>query len=97
MGQYHVVVNLDKKEFIDPHKLGDGLKLFEQINSHGGTMAALFALLACSNGRGGGDIPDGIDYRLDEKKVKTVEVVTDPEYHRLASEYIGRWAGGRRG
>ena len=30
MGQYHYTVNLSKKEFINPHKLGDGLKLLEQ-------------------------------------------------------------------
>ncbi|SMB96834.1 hypothetical protein SAMN00808754_1677 [Thermanaeromonas toyohensis ToBE] len=95
MGQYHIVVNLDKKEFISPHKLGDGLKLLEQMNSHGGTMAALWVLLACSNGRGGGDIPDGVDYKFDERKNKVVEVVPDREYRRLAKEYIGRWAGDR--
>ena len=27
MGQSYVVANLDKKEFIDPHNLGDGSKL----------------------------------------------------------------------
>lgn len=58
MGQYHVTVNLDKREFLDPHKLGDGLKLWEQLNSQGGVMAALHILLACSNGRGGGDIEE---------------------------------------
>lgn len=58
MGQYHLTVNLDKKEFLDPHKLGDGLKLWEQINSHGGVCAALLLLLACSNGRGGGDVEE---------------------------------------
>ena len=60
MGQYHLTVNLDKKEFIDPHRLGDGLKLWEQMNSQGGTMAALYLLLACAckgGPRGGGD-PD---------------------------------------
>lgn len=55
MGQYHYTVNLDKKEFIHPHKLGDGLKLGEQVAGRGGVPAALFILLACSNGRGGGD------------------------------------------
>ena len=30
MGQYHYTVNLDKKEYLVPHKLGDGLKLLEQ-------------------------------------------------------------------
>ena len=56
MGQYHVVVNLDKKQFIHPHQLGDGLKLMEFANSAGGVMTGLAILLAVSNGRGGGDL-----------------------------------------
>ena len=55
MGQYHVTVNLDKKEFLYPHKLGDGLKLREQSYGQHGIGAALILLLAASNGRGGGD------------------------------------------
>jgi hypothetical protein len=56
MGQYHYTVNLDKKEFINPHKLGDGLKLLEQAGyAPGGTNDGLHLLLAVSSGRGGGD------------------------------------------
>lgn len=55
MGQYHYPVNLSKREFLNPHKLGDGLKLWEQAASDAGTCAALCILLAASNGRGGGD------------------------------------------
>lgn len=56
MGQYHKTVNLDKKQFLNPHKLGDGLKLLEQCGwSPGGTNDALHLLLACTSGRGGGD------------------------------------------
>ena len=56
MGQYHKTFNLTKKQFINPHKLGDGLKLLEQCGySPGGTNDALHLLLACSSGRGGGD------------------------------------------
>ncbi len=58
MGQYHYVMNLDKKQFLHPHKLGDGLKLMEFGDSRGGTMTALALLLGCSardGGRGGGD------------------------------------------
>lgn len=54
MGQYHFVANLTKKQFLHPHKLGDGLKLMEFVPG-GGTMGALGLLLSCSNGRGGGD------------------------------------------
>lgn len=57
MGQYHKVYNLDKKEFIHPPQIGNGLKLYEQVGSIGSTSTALFALLANSNGHGGGDFP----------------------------------------
>ena len=60
MGQYHLLVNLDRREFVDPHKIGCGLKLWEQLANNPSTGAALIALCAVSNGRGGGDlsIPD---------------------------------------
>ena len=56
MGQYYYVVNVDKKEFLYPHKFGDGLKLMEFGSSGCGTMTGLAILLADGNGRGGGDI-----------------------------------------
>ena len=57
MGQYWLPVNLDKKEFVDPHKLGVGLKLGEQVGSFPGTGAALLILCAAMpERRGGGDI-----------------------------------------
>jgi len=54
MGQYHLIVNLDKKEFLHPHELGDGLKLRE-FSSGGFSIQGLALLLASSNGFGGGD------------------------------------------
>jgi hypothetical protein len=62
MGQYHITVNLDKREFLFPHDLGDGLKLWEQAASSFGTWAALGMLLAVSNGRGGGDFESGPEF-----------------------------------
>jgi hypothetical protein len=56
MGQYYLIVNLDKKQFLHPHKCGDGLKLLEFACSAGGSLAALSILLADSNNRGGGDL-----------------------------------------
>jgi len=56
MGQYYVIVNLDKKQYIHPHKFGDGMKLLEFADSTPGTMTALAVLLADGNGRGGGDL-----------------------------------------
>jgi hypothetical protein len=56
VGQYYKIVNLTKREFLHPHKFGDGLKLMEFGSSPQGTMQALAVLLATSNGQGGGDL-----------------------------------------
>jgi len=58
MGQYHYLINLDKKQFVHPHQIGNGLKLHEQIGWQYSTATALVMLLAASSrdgGRGGGD------------------------------------------
>ena len=58
MGQYHYLVNLDKKQVVHPHQIGNGLKLREQIGWDYSTATALIMLLASSckdGGRGGGD------------------------------------------
>jgi len=56
VGQYYYIINLDKRQYLHPHKFGDGLKLMEFGNSAEGTMTGLAVLLADGNGRGGGDI-----------------------------------------
>ena len=53
MGQYYMITNMDKKEYLYPHKLGSGLKLWEIAASN--LPRALVLLLQDSNGRGGGD------------------------------------------
>lgn len=60
MGQYHKIVNLDKREFLDPSKLGAGEKAWEQFANYPSTPQALILLISSSNGRGGGDL-DGPD------------------------------------
>lgn len=62
MGQYHIPINLTKREFINPHKLGSGLKLLEQAWTQPGTATSLILLLGVStgpDGRGGGDPRSG--------------------------------------
>jgi hypothetical protein len=56
MGQYYIIINRDKKQFVHPHRFGDGLKLLEFGCSATGTLTALAVLLASGNGRGGGDL-----------------------------------------
>jgi hypothetical protein len=56
MGQYHAIVNLNRKEYLDPHACGVGFKAGEQLGSEPSSIHALFVLLLGSNGRGGGDL-----------------------------------------
>jgi len=58
MGQYHYLINIDKKQFVHPHQIGNGLKLHEQVGWQYSTATVLVMLLAASSrdgGRGGGD------------------------------------------
>jgi hypothetical protein len=56
MGQYYKIVNVKKREYINPHMFNEGLKLMEFGMSAGGTLTALAVLLSNGNGRGGGDL-----------------------------------------
>jgi hypothetical protein len=61
MGQYWKVVNLDKREYINPLKLGSGLKLWEQLANPGVGQALVILLAAMPKQRGGGDLqPDPV-------------------------------------
>lgn len=79
MGQYWIPVNLDKREYVHPHKLGSGLKLWEQLANSPGVGAALIVLTAAMpEQRGGGDLSLG-----------------DGQTSYGAVQVIGRWAGDR--
>lgn len=82
MGQYHFVCNLDRKEYLHPHRFGDGLKLLEfgSCYAAGGTLTGLAILLSEQNGRGGGDLHGDLD---------------DTRASYLMENYVGRWAGDR--
>ncbi len=89
MGQYWKVVNLDKREYLNPHKLGAGLKLWEQVASHPGTGTALVILCAAQREvRGGGDLD------MDENW-HGLEGPMPEDYLEIAKAVIGRWAGDR--
>ena len=80
MGQYYKIVNLDKEQYLNPHKFGCGLKLVEFTGCAHGPLEALGILLAHSNGRGGGDIAihNDVDFLTNEER-----------------SLIGSWAGDR--
>ena len=55
MGQYFLIVNMDKKECVSPWKVGTGAKFLEWLYKR---PVRVFAwLLRKSDGDGGGDIP----------------------------------------
>jgi hypothetical protein len=81
MGQYYLLANLDKEQYIHPHHCGDWAKLMEFTSSGCGMLACLAILLADGNGRGGGDLG-----RYDPATGK---------YEDCDDPIIGSWAGDR--
>jgi hypothetical protein len=55
MGQYHLLVNSDKKEYINPRDLGFGAKQLEHIGFLGDLPLVQYLLTTCSRARGFGD------------------------------------------
>jgi hypothetical protein len=99
MGQYWLVVNLDKREFINPHRLGAGLKLWEQLAAHPGTGAALLVLCAAMpEQRGGGDFDLDSNWHGPERTFPKHNITPGPmpeDYQSVARRTIGRWSGDR--
>lgn len=105
MGQSpHLIVNLDRKEYIAPYKFGDMGKVGEFDQSAGGMMTGLSMLLYGSAHDGGG-------YFRVAKITKKDEKPKIPKDWRIESSYwsdfakrghaivlpkiVGRWAGDR--
>ena len=62
MGQYHKIINIDKKEYVSGWDIGMFAKHYEQVGFEG-SMSDVFYILLIAQGnerRGGGDI-DGHD------------------------------------
>jgi hypothetical protein len=57
MGQYHVLVNLDKREMVNPHEIGLGAKQYEHTGIEGSLADAMYLLTMSSPANGGGDFP----------------------------------------
>lgn len=100
MGQYWIPVNLDKKEYINPHKLGTGLKLWEQAANFPGTPCALLILTAAYyEKRGGGDLDLDENWHGRERTFPEYNTSAAPfakeDYPKIAAATLGRWAGDR--
>lgn len=87
---------MTKKEFIDPHKLGAGLKLGEQLGGHVGS-ALVILCAAMRERRGGGDFDWDSNYYGPERGNSPEHNMNGgpviEEYNDVAKRTIGRWAG----
>ena len=98
MGQYFIPVNLDKKEFIMPHKLASGLKLWEQLAGSGVGQALVILQAAHREQRGGGDLDLKENWHGPERVMSEYPTSPGPmpeDYATVARRTIGRWAGDR--
>jgi hypothetical protein len=94
MGQYYLVVNIDKKQYLNPVDFNDGMKLAEFGHSTEGTLLALTLLLADGNGRGGGDFFCS-QYLREQERYQQKKAKTLPNARKLNDPIIGSWAGDR--
>lgn len=89
MGQYHMIVNVSKQEFLSPRTFTDGSKLMEFGSSGGGTMLALAWLL--KNDWNGdyitivGDYGDPTDYDHELLKDFDLDLGNSSFYNILSS------------
>jgi hypothetical protein len=81
MGQYFIVVNEDKQEYIHPHRFGHGMKLWEVAMNAPGCLSGLAMLLARGEGHHGRWAGDRIvlvgDYDDSKLYQKAQEEFTD--------------------
>ena len=84
MGQYHLVVNLDKQEFLNPWDLNWGAKQKEHTGFAGSAGDAIYLLTMTSPNRGGGDYDqyDGVSGRWAGDRVVVLGDYTEPHEDR---------------
>lgn len=58
MGQYHILVNLDKREVVKPYGLALGAKQYEHVGCEGSLSDAMYVLVMTSPATGGGDLAE---------------------------------------
>lgn len=91
MGQYHKLINLDKKEQVISYALGLGAKQYEQTGTTGSMGDALYLLVMSSPASGGGDwenFPDVSGRWVGDRVIVLGDYTTDsaiPKYKNSAS------------
>jgi len=89
MGQYFLIANLTKQEYLHPHKLGCGLKLWEICANR--QIGVLAYLLRKSDDLGGGDIENFKDYPNAGRWAGDAIVVIGDYHHNGLYDFIEKW------
>lgn len=81
MGQYHKLINLDKKEFVEPHEIGLFSKQYEHTGCEASLADAIYLLVMSSPESGGGDWPatEGVSGRWCGDRVVVLGDYTKPD------------------
>ncbi len=89
MGQYYMIVNLDKQEYLNPLRFGDGCKVREFGFSSYGAMSALAILLAKSSVlEGGGEFESELTGAWAGNRITIIgDYDKTGLYQRLREEY----------
>lgn len=93
MGQYHVLVNVDKREYVNPRSIGLGVKQWEhsshpEFPTYGSLADAMYILTMTSPARGGGDMPGSkVSGRWAGDRVMVVGDYTKDD--DLSAEFLG--------
>ncbi len=89
MGQYYMIVNLDKREYLNPLRFGDGCKVREFGFSSYGAVSALAILLAKSTRlEGRGEFDSGLTGAWAENRIVIIGDYDESGlYQRLSKEY----------
>ena len=86
MGQYFIAVNYTKREWLHPHRFGDGLKFKEFCGSSHGMLAGLAHLMLEPGGRWAGDMvaivgdednPEAYEAAMDSYKDVSFEIMRE--------------------
>jgi hypothetical protein len=91
-----MIVNTERREFLEPWAFGDGAKLLEFGMSTPGTVLGLTVLLADGNGRGGGDL-HGADEAVAGRWANNRVVVTGDyadKGHKVPARDLKAWQAG---
>jgi hypothetical protein len=99
MGQYYLIVNLDKKEYFNPLYIGkNGEQKLVALASSLLPMWGLSLLCSSGNGRGGGDFYRTVTGNRRIRKTEKIDHSYENEgkkIHVVVPAISGRWAGDR--